>query len=110
MTPRNLIVKCGTNSGTKLNPKNELEYCREREIEVVWLFEVSDSEPAIRNLESPLPVPEDFTLQLDNVGFRYGEDEPFSLEDAKTSASRLSTDERWRWSGLRGPARARWRA
>jgi ATP-binding cassette subfamily C protein CydC len=45
------------------------------------LFEVSDSEPAIRNPKSPLPVPEDFTLQFDNVSFRYGEDEPFSLED-----------------------------
>jgi ATP-binding cassette subfamily C protein CydC len=45
------------------------------------LFEVSDSEPAIRNPKSPLPVPEDFTLQFDNVSFRYGEDESFSLED-----------------------------
>jgi ATP-binding cassette, subfamily C, bacterial CydC len=45
------------------------------------LFEVSDSEPAIRNPKSPLPLPEDFTLQFDNVSFRYGEDEPFSLED-----------------------------
>jgi ATP-binding cassette subfamily C protein CydC len=45
------------------------------------LFEVSDSEPAIRNPKCPLPAPEDFTLRLDNVSFRYGEDEPFSLED-----------------------------
>jgi len=45
------------------------------------LFEVSNSEPVIRNPKSPLPVPEDFTLQLDNVSFRYGEDESFSLED-----------------------------
>jgi ATP-binding cassette, subfamily C, bacterial CydC len=45
------------------------------------LFEVSDSEPAIRNPKSPLPAPEDFTLQLDNVSFRYGEGESFSLED-----------------------------
>jgi ATP-binding cassette subfamily C protein CydC len=45
------------------------------------LFEVSDSEPAVRNPKSPLPVPEDFTLRLDRVSFRYGEDEPFSLED-----------------------------
>jgi ATP-binding cassette, subfamily C, bacterial CydC len=45
------------------------------------LFEVSDSELAIRNPMSPLPVPEDFTLQFDKVGFRYGKDEPFSLED-----------------------------
>jgi ATP-binding cassette, subfamily C, bacterial CydC len=45
------------------------------------LFEVSDSEPAIRNPKSPLLVPEDLTLQLDKVGFRYGKDEPFSLED-----------------------------
>jgi ATP-binding cassette, subfamily C, bacterial CydC len=46
------------------------------------LFEISDSEPAIRNPKSPLPVPEDFTLQLDNVSFRYTEEEePFSLED-----------------------------
>jgi ATP-binding cassette, subfamily C, bacterial CydC len=45
------------------------------------LFEVSDSEPTIRNPKSPLPVPEYFTLQLDNVSFRYGEDESFSLED-----------------------------
>ena len=44
------------------------------------LFEVSDSEPAIRNPKSTLPVPEDFTLRFDNVSFRYGEDEPFSLE------------------------------
>jgi ATP-binding cassette subfamily C protein CydC len=44
------------------------------------LFEVSDSEPAVRNPKSPLPVPEDFTLRLDRVSFRYGEDEPFSLE------------------------------
>ena len=42
---------------------------------------VSDSELAIRNPMSPLPVPEDFTLQFDKVGFRYGKDEPFSLED-----------------------------
>ena len=45
------------------------------------LFEVSNSEPTIRNPKRPLPVPEDFTLQLDNVTFRYREDEPFSLED-----------------------------
>jgi ATP-binding cassette, subfamily C, bacterial CydC len=45
------------------------------------LFEVSDSEPAIRNPKCPLPVPEDFTLQFDNVSFRYGADEPFALED-----------------------------
>ena len=45
------------------------------------LFEVSDSEPAIRNPKSPLPKPEDFTLRFDNVSFRYGEDESFSLED-----------------------------
>jgi ATP-binding cassette, subfamily C, bacterial CydC len=45
------------------------------------LFEVSDSEPAIRNPKSSLPVPEDFALHFDNVSFRYGEDEPFSLED-----------------------------
>ena len=45
------------------------------------LFEVSDSEPTIRNPKRPLPVPQDFTLQLDNVSFRYGEDEPFSLDD-----------------------------
>jgi ATP-binding cassette, subfamily C, bacterial CydC len=45
------------------------------------LFEVSDSEPTIRNPKSPLPVPEDFTLQFDNVSFRYGEGDPFSLED-----------------------------
>jgi ATP-binding cassette, subfamily C, bacterial CydC len=45
------------------------------------LFEVSDSEPVIRNLKkSPLSVPEDFTLQFDNVSFRYGENESFSLE------------------------------
>jgi len=45
------------------------------------LFEVSDSEPMIRNPKSPLPVPEDFTLRFDNVSFRYGEGDPFSLED-----------------------------
>ena len=45
------------------------------------LFEVSDSEPTIRNPKSPLPVPEDFTLRFDNVSFRYGEGDPFSLED-----------------------------
>jgi ATP-binding cassette, subfamily C, bacterial CydC len=45
------------------------------------LFEVSDSEPAIRNPKSPLPVSEDFTLRFDNVSFRYGEDDPFSLVD-----------------------------
>ena len=45
------------------------------------LFEISDSEPTIQNPKSPLPVPEDFVLQLDKVSFRYGEDEPFSLED-----------------------------
>jgi ATP-binding cassette, subfamily C, bacterial CydC len=45
------------------------------------LFEISDSEPAIRNPKSALPLPEDFTLQFHNVSFRYGEDEPFSLED-----------------------------
>jgi ATP-binding cassette subfamily C protein CydC len=45
------------------------------------LFEVSDSEPAIRNPKSPLPAPEHFTLQFDNVNFRYEEDGPFSLED-----------------------------
>jgi ATP-binding cassette, subfamily C, bacterial CydC len=45
------------------------------------LFEVSDSELAIHNPMSPFPVPEDFTLQFDKVGFRYGKDEPFSLED-----------------------------
>jgi ATP-binding cassette, subfamily C, bacterial CydC len=45
------------------------------------LFEVSDSEPTIRNPKSPLPVPGDFTLRFDNVSFRYGEGDPFSLED-----------------------------
>jgi len=45
------------------------------------LFEVSDSEPTIRNPKRPLPVPEDFALQLDNVSFRYEEDEPLALED-----------------------------
>jgi ATP-binding cassette subfamily C protein CydC len=45
------------------------------------LFEVCDSEPAIRNPKSPLPVPEDFTLRLHNASFRYGEDESFLLED-----------------------------
>ena len=45
------------------------------------LFEVSDSEPTIRNPKNPLPVPEDFTLRFDNVSFRYGEGDPFSLED-----------------------------
>ena len=45
------------------------------------LFEVSDSEPTIRNPKSPLPVPEDFTLRFDNVSFRYGEGDPFSLKD-----------------------------
>jgi ATP-binding cassette subfamily C protein CydC len=45
------------------------------------LFEVSDSESTIRNPKSPLPVPEDFTLRFDNVSFRYGEGDPFSLED-----------------------------
>jgi ATP-binding cassette, subfamily C, bacterial CydC len=45
------------------------------------LFEVSDSEPTIRNPKSPLPVPEDFTVRFDNVSFRYGEGDPFSLED-----------------------------
>ena len=45
------------------------------------LFEVFDSEPTIRNPKSPLPVPEDFTLRFDNVSFRYGEGDPFSLED-----------------------------
>jgi ATP-binding cassette, subfamily C, bacterial CydC len=35
----------------------------------------------IRNPKSPLPVPEDFTLRFDNVSFRYGEGDPFSLED-----------------------------
>jgi ATP-binding cassette, subfamily C, bacterial CydC len=45
------------------------------------LFEVSDSEPTIRNPKSPLPVPEDFTLRFDNVSFRYGDGDPFSLED-----------------------------
>ena len=45
------------------------------------LFEVSDSEPTIRNPKSPLPVPEDFTLRFDKVSFRYGEGDPFSLED-----------------------------
>jgi len=45
------------------------------------LFEVSDSEPMIRNPKSPLPVPEDFTLRFDNVSFRYGEGDPFSLKD-----------------------------
>jgi ATP-binding cassette, subfamily C, bacterial CydC len=49
------------------------------------LFEVSDSEPAIRNPRSPLPVPEDFTLRLDKVSFRYGEDEFFLLEDLSLS-------------------------
>jgi ATP-binding cassette, subfamily C, bacterial CydC len=45
------------------------------------LFEISDAEPTIQNPKSSLPVPEDFVLQLDKVSFRYGEDEPFSLED-----------------------------
>ena len=45
------------------------------------LFEVSDSEPTIRNPKNPLPMPEDFTLRFDNVSFRYGEGDPFSLED-----------------------------
>jgi ATP-binding cassette subfamily C protein CydC len=45
------------------------------------LFEISDSEPTIQNPKSSLPVPEDFVLRLENVSFRYGEDEPFSLEE-----------------------------
>jgi ATP-binding cassette subfamily C protein CydC len=45
------------------------------------LFEVCDSEPAILNPKNPLPVPEDFTLQLDNVSFRYEQDEPLALEN-----------------------------
>jgi ATP-binding cassette, subfamily C, bacterial CydC len=49
------------------------------------LFEVSDSEPAIRNPKSSLPIPEDFTLRLDNASFRYGEDESFLLEDLSLS-------------------------
>jgi len=44
------------------------------------LFEISDSRPAVQNPESPLPLPEELTLRLDNVSFGYGEGEPFSLE------------------------------
>jgi ATP-binding cassette, subfamily C, bacterial CydC len=49
------------------------------------LFEISDSDPAIRNPKSSLPMPEEFTLRLDNASFRYGEDDAFLLEDLSLS-------------------------
>lgn len=45
------------------------------------LFEIADSEPAVKDPEEPHPVPAQYTLKFDRVSFRYEEDEPVVLED-----------------------------
>ncbi|HKH77457.1 MAG TPA: thiol reductant ABC exporter subunit CydC [Rubrobacteraceae bacterium] len=45
------------------------------------LFEVADSEPAVRDPERPHPLPESFVLEFDRVGFCYEEGGPPALED-----------------------------
>ena len=45
------------------------------------LFEVADSEPAVKDPERPHPLPENFTLEFDRVGFCYEEGGPPALGD-----------------------------
>ncbi|HET7479667.1 MAG TPA: thiol reductant ABC exporter subunit CydC [Rubrobacteraceae bacterium] len=45
------------------------------------LFEISDSEPAVRDPEKPYPAPADHTLEFDRVSFQYEQDETAVLED-----------------------------
>ncbi|MDF2702754.1 MAG: cydC [Rubrobacteraceae bacterium] len=45
------------------------------------LFEISDSEPQVTDLPEPLSLPQDGTLALDRVSFRYDEDGSPALRD-----------------------------
>ena len=45
------------------------------------LFEIVDAEPEVTDPAKPLAPPEDHTLELDRVGFRYGDGGPAVLED-----------------------------
>jgi ABC-type multidrug transport system fused ATPase/permease subunit len=45
------------------------------------LFEVADSEPAVKDPEHSHPLPENSTLEFDRVGFCYEEGGPQALED-----------------------------
>jgi ATP-binding cassette, subfamily C, bacterial CydC len=45
------------------------------------LFEISDSEPQVKDPPEPLSLPQDGTLALDRVSFRYDEDGSAALRD-----------------------------
>ena len=51
------------------------------------LFEISDSDPAVSDIEEPFPAPMGKRLQFDRVSFRYEEDEAPVLEDISFTLS-----------------------
>ena len=45
------------------------------------LFEIVDAEPEVKDPTTPLPIPRDHKLEFDEVGFCYGGEDRFALED-----------------------------
>jgi thiol reductant ABC exporter CydC subunit len=44
------------------------------------LFEIVDAQPVVADPSSPSPVPQDYSLLVENVSFRYGPHEPLALD------------------------------
>jgi len=45
------------------------------------LFEIVDAQPAVTNPDTPSPEPQDQSIQVEHLTFRYNEDEPDVLQD-----------------------------
>ena len=45
------------------------------------LFEVVDAQPAVKDIQHPAPLPQDTTLTVEHLNFRYAPDEPYVLQD-----------------------------
>jgi ATP-binding cassette subfamily C protein CydC len=52
------------------------------------LFEIVDAEPEVKDPATPLPIPRDHRLEFDGVGFRYGDEGRFVLEDVSFTLER----------------------
>lgn len=45
------------------------------------LFDIVDARPVVRDPDGPLPKPNDYSLRLEHLRFRYAPDEPLALQD-----------------------------
>jgi ATP-binding cassette, subfamily C, bacterial CydC len=52
------------------------------------LFEIVDAEPEVKDPTTPLPIPRDHKLEFDEVGFCYGGEDRFALEDISFTLKR----------------------